>query len=163
MLDCLPTATTSTVFVGVVDLPALGAQEDRAQARGEGGDKLAAVLKLESELQALREHTAQHEAELRQELQQARRDKQQAEAKLAGLDLTQMEVGCLSQSTTSDCTQCKGVGVPCLPVGLDLTQMQVGCITGPPLVAKRVQLVSVSVSASVSVFVAVLLGTQTCN
>lgn len=87
---------TWCVVVLVFDLPALRAQEDRGQGRGEGGDKLAAMLKLESELQALREHSAEHEAELRLELQQARRDKQQAEAKLAGLDLTQMEVGCVT-------------------------------------------------------------------
>ena len=52
------------------------------------------MLKLESELQAVREQAAERESELRQELQQARRDKQQAEAKLGGLDLTQMEVCC---------------------------------------------------------------------
>lgn len=68
------------------------AQEDATQAKADGGDKLAAVLKVESELQAVREQAAEHESELRQELQQARRDKQQAEAKLGGLDLTHMEV-----------------------------------------------------------------------
>lgn len=51
------------------------------------------MLKVESELQAVREQAAEHESELRQELQQARRDKQQAEARLGGVDLTQMEVG----------------------------------------------------------------------
>lgn len=62
------------------------------QSRAEGADKLAAVLKLESELESVHEQAAQHESELRQELQQARRDKQEAEAKLGGLDLNQMEV-----------------------------------------------------------------------
>lgn len=78
--------------------PAL-AQEHEAPARAEGADKLAAMLRLESELEAVREHAAQHEAELKEELQQARRDKQEAEAKLGGLDLKQMEVG--SPSLTS--------------------------------------------------------------
>ena len=66
-------------------------QEHGLQSKGEGADKLAAVLKLESELQSVREQAAEHEAELRQELQQARRDKQEAMAKLGGLDLQQME------------------------------------------------------------------------
>lgn len=79
------------------------AQEDGAQAKADGGDKLAAVLKLESELQAVREQAAEHESELRQELQHARRDKQQAEAKLGGLDLTQMEVCCVPHGPTIDC------------------------------------------------------------
>ena len=47
------------------------------------------------QLEAVREQAAQHETELRNELQQARRDKQLAEAKLAGLDLKHMEVCCL--------------------------------------------------------------------
>lgn len=68
-------------------------QEHGVPARAEGADKLAAILRLESELEAVREHAAQHEAELKEELQRARRDKQEAEAKLGGLDLKQMEVG----------------------------------------------------------------------
>ena len=67
-------------------------QDHGVQSRAEAADKLAAVLKLESELEAVREQAAQHEVELRQELQQARRDKQEAEAKLGGLDPKQMEV-----------------------------------------------------------------------
>ena len=81
------------------------AQEHGTQAKAEGGDKLAAVLKLESELQAVREQAAEHESELRQELQQARRDKQQAEAKLGGLDLAQMEVCCAAHGPTITCIQ----------------------------------------------------------
>ena len=62
---------------------------------------------MESELQAVREQAAEHESELRQELQQARRDKQQAEARLGGLDLTQMEVsGAANGPAIINGTQC---------------------------------------------------------
>ena len=65
------------------------------QTKTEDADKLTAVLKLESEIEAVREHAAEHEVELQNELQQVRRDKKELEAKLAGLDLNQMEV-CLN-------------------------------------------------------------------
>ena len=67
-------------------------QEQDLQTKTEDADKLRAVLKLESQVESVREHAARHEAELRDELQQVRRDKKELEAKLAGLDLTQMEV-----------------------------------------------------------------------
>ena len=73
-------------------------QEQDLQAKNEDADKLTAVLKVESELESVRELAAQHESELQGELQQARREKKEMEAKLAGLDLNQMEVCCYSSS-----------------------------------------------------------------
>lgn len=67
-------------------------QEQDVHAKAEEADKLTAVLKLESELESVRDQAAQHEAELRDELQQVRREKMEMEAKLGGLDLNQMEV-----------------------------------------------------------------------
>ena len=66
-------------------------QEQGIQSTEEA-DKLTAVLKLQSQLDAAREQAAQREAELRDELQQVRRDKKELEAKFVGLDLNKMEV-----------------------------------------------------------------------
>lgn len=66
-------------------------QEQGVQSTEEA-DKLTAVLKLQSQLDAAREQAAQREAELRDELQQVRRDKKELEAKFVGLDLNKMEV-----------------------------------------------------------------------
>ena len=85
--------------------PAL-AQEHGVQAKTEGADKLAAILRLQSEVEAVRENAAQHEAELKEELQQARRDKQEAQAKLGGLDLKQMEVGTPPLTSRYPCASC---------------------------------------------------------
>lgn len=79
-------------YIALVEFQAAYAQEQGAQPKAEASDKLAAMLKLECELEAVREQAAQHEDELRTELQQARRDKQEAEAKLGGLDLNKMKV-----------------------------------------------------------------------
>ncbi|KAL0049666.1 hypothetical protein WJX82_007177 [Trebouxia sp. C0006] len=65
-------------------------QEQGIQSTEEA-DKLTAVLKLQSQLDAAREQAAQREAELRDELQQVRRDKKELEAKFVGLDLNKME------------------------------------------------------------------------
>lgn len=73
-------------------------QEQDLQAKLEDADKLTAVLKVESQLEAVRELAAQHASELQGELQQVRREKKEMEAKLAGLDLNQMEVCCYSSS-----------------------------------------------------------------
>ena len=62
------------------------------QSKAQEADKLTAVLRLQSELEAAREQAAQREEELRGEVQQVRRDKKEVEAKLGGLDLNQMEV-----------------------------------------------------------------------
>ena len=73
-------------------------QEQDLQTKNEDADKLTAVLKVESQLESVRELAAQHESELQDELQQVRREKKEMEAKLAGLDLNQMEVCCYSSS-----------------------------------------------------------------
>ncbi len=67
-------------------------QEQGVQCKTEEADKLTAVLKLQSQLDSAREQAAQREAELRDELQQVRRDKKELEAKFGGLDLNEMEV-----------------------------------------------------------------------
>ncbi len=67
-------------------------QEQGVQSKTEEADKLTAVLKLQSQLDSAREQAAQREAELRDEVQQVRRDKKELEAKFAGLDLNKMEV-----------------------------------------------------------------------
>ena len=67
-------------------------QEQGLQTKAAEADKLTAVLHLETQLDATREQAAQHEAELRCEMQQARRERKELEAQLAGLDLKKMEV-----------------------------------------------------------------------
>ncbi len=67
-------------------------QEQGIQSRTEEADKLTAVLRLQSQLDLAREQAAQREAELRDEVQQVRRNKKELEAKFAGLDLNKVEV-----------------------------------------------------------------------
>ena len=69
-------------------------QEQGVHSKAKGADKLTAVLQLQCELEAAREQAAQREGELREELQQVRRDKQEMEARLGGLDVNKMEVYC---------------------------------------------------------------------
>ena len=67
-------------------------QEQGVQTKAAEAPKLTAVLHLEAQLDTAREQAAQHEAELQCELQQARRERKEMEAQLAGLDVNQMEV-----------------------------------------------------------------------
>ncbi len=67
-------------------------QEQGIQSRTEEADKLTAVLRLQSQLDLAREQAAQRETELRDEVQQVRRNKKELEAKFAGLDLNKVEV-----------------------------------------------------------------------
>ena len=70
------------------------------------------MLKLQSDLGAAREQAAEREAELRDELQQVRRDKQEVQAILGRLDLNKMVVQLYS------C--CKCISIVCV------TQAQAG-------------------------------------
>ena len=83
-------------------------QEQGVQSKVDVTDKLTAVFKLQSELEAVREQAAERETELRDEVQQARRDRKEMEAKLAGLDLAKMEVLCLFLETMTACIPRKG-------------------------------------------------------
>ena len=67
-------------------------QEQSRQTTTEGSSKLAAVLRLEAELQAEREQATVREGELRGELERLRREKRKSEARLGGQDLAVMEV-----------------------------------------------------------------------
>ena len=67
-------------------------QEQSRQTTSEGSSKLAAVLRLEAELQAEREQASVREGELRGELERLRREKRESEARLGGQDLAVMEV-----------------------------------------------------------------------
>lgn len=51
------------------------------------------MLELEAELAGSREEAAQREAELREQLERLRHDKKEVEARTAGVDLRQMQVG----------------------------------------------------------------------
>ena len=67
-------------------------QEQSRQTTSEGSSKLAAMLRLEAELQAEREQASVREGELRGELERLRRQKREAEARMGGQDLAVMEV-----------------------------------------------------------------------
>jgi hypothetical protein len=59
----------------------------------ETGGRLRRVLELEAELAGSREEAAQREAELREQLERLRHDTKEVEARQAGVDLVQMQVG----------------------------------------------------------------------
>ena len=71
------------------------------QSKVDVTDKLTAVFKLQLELEATHEKAAAREAELGQQLQQARQDRKEMEAKLAGLDLNKMQVPLVPCSSAS--------------------------------------------------------------
>ena len=85
------------------------------QSKVDVADKLTTVFKLQSELEATREKAAVREAELNEEVQQARRDRKEMEAKLAGLDLSQMQVA------LANCCMSAAIGSSeyCVPFDLD--------------------------------------------